>query len=298
MRRWLTASVEAASHVSDRWALWLPGALAWMVTVGWLALIVGVARPATEAELTFMGAAIFTSGTWPWNGIAIVVAGLLVAGAAIALASLAEAVLLHGRLARTAHVGAIFAIGVACAIPLLVATAALGSALVPIAPGEFNDPNASEGEALLRTLLALSPFAVAMVLASVLGATFHAAAIRAPRDPDGIRHSLAMAPAALRRAGTAAVAQVLALLLARIGYLVLAAILLRVLWDPIDDRLGSEGFGVAAVLLLVGFVAIWLCLVLAGGALHAWGSVSWTRLLDARGREAGAVEQMESRSRP
>jgi hypothetical protein len=45
-------------------------------------------------------------------------------------------------------------------------------------------------------------------------------------------------------------------------------------------------------------VAIWLCLVLAGGALHAWGSLSWTRLLDARGAEGGAVAQMESRSRP
>jgi hypothetical protein len=45
-------------------------------------------------------------------------------------------------------------------------------------------------------------------------------------------------------------------------------------------------------------VSIWLCLVLAGGALHAWGSVSWTRLLEARGRDAGAVAQLESRSRP
>ena len=71
-----------------------------------------------------------------------------------------------------------------------------------------------------------------------------------------------------------------------------------VLWAPIESRLSEEGFGVAVVLLLVGFVAIWLCLVLAGGALHAWGSVSWTRLLEARGRDAGAVAQMESRSRP
>ena len=32
-------------------------------------------------------------------------------------------------------------------------------------------------------------------------------------------------------------------------------------------------------LLLVGFVAIWLCLVLAGGALHAWSAATWSRLL-------------------
>jgi hypothetical protein len=26
-------------------------------------------------------------------------------------------------------------------------------------------------------------------------------------------------------------------------------------------------------------VAIWLCLVLAGGALHAWSATTWSRLL-------------------
>ena len=57
-----------------------------MVTVGWLALIAGVATPPTAAELTFLGADTFTSGLWPWNGIAIVVVALLLIGLAIALA--------------------------------------------------------------------------------------------------------------------------------------------------------------------------------------------------------------------
>ena len=105
MHRWLTASAQAASHVADRSSLWLPGALAWMVTVGWLALIVGVATPPTVAELTFFGADTFTSGLWPWNGIAIVVVALLLIGLAIALDSVAEAVLLHGRRATPAECG-------------------------------------------------------------------------------------------------------------------------------------------------------------------------------------------------
>ncbi|HVQ24491.1 MAG TPA: hypothetical protein VMV01_04915, partial [Planctomycetota bacterium] len=80
MRRWLNASVPAASRVADHSSLWLPGALAWMMTVGWIALIVGVARPPSDADLTFFGARIFTSGAWPWNGVALVVAvALLVA---------------------------------------------------------------------------------------------------------------------------------------------------------------------------------------------------------------------------
>ena len=137
-----------------------------------------------------------------------------------------------------------------------------------------------------------------MVLAAMLGSAVHAAAIRARAETGGPWSALAAAPRSLGRAGSAAVVQIVAHFAARIGYLVVATVLLRVLWAPIEARLSEEGFGVAVVLLLVGFVAIWLCLVLAGGALHAWGSVSWTRLLEARGRDAGAVAQMESRSRP
>jgi hypothetical protein len=73
-------------------------------------------------------------------------------------------------------------------------------------------------------------------------------------------------------------------LIARVAYLAVAAIGLRVLWAPIGLRLEAGGMDPAVGLLLVGFVAIWLCLVLGGGALHAWGSTSWTRVL-GRSRE-------------
>jgi hypothetical protein len=297
MRRWLTASAQAGSHVADHSGLWLSGALAWMVTVGWLALIAAVARPPTAAELTFLGADAFTSGLWPWNGIAIVIVALLLIGLAIILASIAEAVLLHGRRATTADVRATFVVGVICVIPLLVATVALGAALFVVAPGTFNDPN-PDGGPLLRTIVELAPFAAAMLLAAMLGSAVHAAATRARPESGGAWSALAAAPRSLGRGGTAAVVQIIAHTVARIGFLVVATVLLRVLWAPIEARLSEEGFGIAGVLLLVGFVAIWLCLVLAGGALHAWGSVSWTRLLEARGRDAGAVAPMESRSRP
>jgi hypothetical protein len=297
MHRWQTASAQAASHVADRSSLWLPGALAWMVTFGWLALILGVASPPSVAELTFFGAGAFTSGLWPWNGIAILIVGLLLVGLAVLLSSVAEAVLLHGRRTGAGDVRAIFAVGVVCVVPLLLTAVAFGAALFVIAPGTFNDPDPAGGP-LVRTVLALAPFVAAMVLAAMLGSAVHAAAIRARAETDGPWSALAAAPRSLGRAGTAAVVQTVAHFAARIGYLVVATVLLRVLWAPIEARLSEEGFGVAVVLLLLGFVAIWLCLVLAGGALHAWGSVSWTRLLEARGREAGAVAQMESRSRP
>jgi hypothetical protein len=297
MRRWLDASLSAASDVVDRSSLWLPGALAWMVTVGWLALLLGVARPPTVAELTFFGAGIVTSGQWPWNGIAMLAAVVGLTAIAIALGSAAEAALLHGRRARPADVRRAFLVGVICVVPLAVATAALLVALSFVARGAFNAPEPGGGP-LLRALLALGPLVAVALLAVVLGAAVHAAAIRSAGEGRGAWTALRAAPARLGRTGTAAAAQVLALLVARIGYVAVTVILLRVLWAPIDDRLSGEGFGLAVILLLVGFVAIWLCLVLAGGALHAWGSLAWTRLLDTRGAEAGAVVQMESRSRP
>jgi hypothetical protein len=295
MHRWLTASAQAASYVADRASLWLTGALAWMVTVGWLALIVGVAPAPTVAELTFFGAGAFTSGLWPWNGIAILIVGLLLVGLAVALASVAEAVLLRGRRAGPADVRAIFVVGLICIAPLLVTAVAFGAFLFAVAPGTFNDPD-PDGGPLVRTILALAPFVAAMVLAAMLGSAVHAAAIRSRSETGSPWSALAAAPRTLGGGGSAAVVQVVAQFVARFVFLLVATILLRVLWSPIESRLTEEGFGVAVVLLLVGFVAIWLCLVLAGGALHAWGSVSWTRLLESRGRDAGAVAHMESRS--
>jgi hypothetical protein len=85
----------------------------------------------------------------------------------------------------------------------------------------------------------------------------------------------------------------------RIAYVLLAAVLLRVLWAPIGERLSGAGIDAAVGLLLVGFVAIWLCLVLGGGALHAWGSASWSRVLDPRASDARpGPARMETSSRP
>ena len=294
MGRWLRIAVEAAAHVADHSGLWLPGALAWMVTVGWVALVAGVARPPTVAALTFFGAGIVTSGAWPWNGVAILAGVVLVAALAIALASLAEAALLHGR-RMGGEVGRIFAVSAACVMPVALVAAAGLLALPVVAQREFNSPVTGAGP-VVRTLLGLWPLVGALVVAALAGAAIHAVAIRA--SSADWTTSLRAAPGMLAAAGGGALIQAVAAFVARLAYVALAIVLLRVLWGPIEVRLENDGFGVAVIGLLVGFVAIWLCLVLAGGALHAWGSVSWTRLLELRGGEAGTVAQMETSSRP
>ncbi len=85
----------------------------------------------------------------------------------------------------------------------------------------------------------------------------------------------------------AGMAQAASVLVLRMGYLAVSVLILAMLWAPIGSRLAVDGFDIATSLLLVGFVAIWLCLVLAGGALHAWGSVTWTGILDGGARRHG-----------
>jgi hypothetical protein len=78
------------------------------------------------------------------------------------------------------------------------------------------------------------------------------------------------------------------------------AALLGVLWHPIGIRLSGEGIDAAIVPLLVGFVAIWLCLVLGGGALHAWASVTWTGVLgsDDPGADGAGLRPQGAPHRP
>jgi hypothetical protein len=298
MRHWWRESTAAAGAVADRPLLWLPGALAWTVTIGWAALVIGVGRPLGDGELTFIGAGIFASGAWPWNLVAIGVAGFAVALLAFALASAGEAALLRGARATTADIRHLFVLGVVCAAPVLVGLLALATATVIVGPAEFNAPNQELGP-VARTALRLSPILVTIAVAASAGAAIHAAAARSVVAGRTAAGSLRGAPRALARTGISALVQASALLVARIIYLVICAILLRVLWAPIGIRLAEAGIDAAVALLLVGFVAIWLCLLLGGGALHAWGSVSWTRVLGARVTEpGGSRERMESSTGP
>ena len=294
MRPWSSSTTRAAVQVADRPGLWLPGALAWTVTIGWLALVVGVVRPPSTAGLTFAGAGIVTSGAWPWNAVGLGAAALGIALLAFGLAAAGEASLLIGPRASARDVARVMLLGLVCAAPTLLAILALATATAIVAPLEFNAPNQQLGP-LPRTMGRLAPFLVAIAVAASAGAAVHAAAIRAMAEGRTVMDALRSSPRLLARAGRSALSQAGAILTARVAYLAVSATLLRVLWAPIDDRLAVGGMEPAAALLLVGFVAIWLCLVLGGGALHAWGSVSWTAVLGTSAPGPGSGrERMET----
>jgi hypothetical protein len=290
MRAWWRAAAHAADIVASQPDTWLPGALAWSLTLGWLPLVVAVAAPPSVADLTFFGAGIYTSGAWPWNAIVAGIGAALVATAVVVLTALAEAILatIGRRVPTLAEVMRVAAIGIVAAAPAVVAMVAAGTAFVIVALDEFTSPGAADP--LLRTIGRLLPFGVALLVAWVAGGLLHAAASRAVvRGGDGVARALVRAPGRLRRTGSPVLLVAIAGLVARALFLVVAVLLLGVLWRSIAVRLAMSGIDAALVPLLVGFVAIWLCLIVGGGALHAWTSLTWTLVLDGhRPRTDGA----------
>jgi hypothetical protein len=295
MRHWWAAARDSAITVADRAGMWLPGALAWSLTLGWIPLVVAVARPPTVADLTFLGARVYTDGSWPWNAVAAGVGAFLLLAVGFVLVTLAEAALLDRRRHQGISAGAmgrLMGIGIVAAAPVAAAILATGIAAVMVAIREFNVP--TPGDPMLRTIGRIVPFLVAVGVVWIAAGVLHAAASRgAILGGHGLIAALLSAPRRLARPGVATVIHVLAYVIVRVGYLGLSIVLLGVLWEPIGMRLAGRAFDVAALPLLVGFVAIWLCLVLGGGALHAWGSLTWTRVLAGPTARPGTAEHAQ-----
>jgi len=285
VRRWSAAAGASLRHVADRPALWLPGALAWLATIGWVPFVIAVVSTPSVAELTYLGSRFWTSGLWPWNAVLVAAGAVAVAVVALSLASAANAVLLAAagrRQAATRDAGSLLVLALLGAIPVAFCALAIAVGVIAVGPAEFNRPQA-ETSPILRTAARLAPLllftGLLALVASTLAGLAGRGAIRAG-DPAG---GLAAVPGLVRRAGRAGIVHLTAAAIVGLAYLVLTALLLTVLWEPIAVGLdAAAGIDLAAGLLLVGFVAIWLCLVLAGGVVHAWASMTASALLGDR----------------
>ena len=283
MRRWWSEAAAAADLVAGRGDLWVSGALAWTLTVGWLPLVIAVARPPTVADLTFLGARVYTSGAWPLNAVGAGIGVLFIGLAILVLVAVAEASLVAvGRGAISAgDVSLVAGIGLVTAAPAIALGLATATAFVLVATREFTAPGA--GDPMLRSVLQLAPLFVAIVIVWAVGSVAHAVALRATLlGRASFVEALRLVPSLVRASAGPVAVTAVAWLVLTIAYVALASMLLTVLWSPIETRLALDGIDAAAVPLLVGFVAIWLCIVLGGGALHAWTSVTWTGVLDDR----------------
>jgi hypothetical protein len=295
MGRWLAAAAPALSLVADRPTLWLPGALAWLGGFGWLPFVVAVGRPPTQSELTYFGAGLQTSGLWPLNLVLLAAAAVGIVVLAIAIASLGNAALdaaLAGREVAPADVGHRFVAAMVAVLPMALAAFVLLLAVIAVAPTEFTRPG-SATSAVVRVAVRVAPIAAASAIVALVAATLGDLAGRLAVRSGDVATGLLRTPGAVRRLGLAGLAHAVASLLAGGVSLVVAAALLGVLWAPIGAALGSgAAMDARTGALLVGFIGIWLCLVLVGGALHAWTSATWTGLLrDDDRRPAGAARE-------
>ena len=298
---WLDNAAAAARVAGGRVDLWLPGALAALPWLGWLPLVVTVGATPRTSDLAFMGADLLSSSLFPLNVILISIVAALAVLVACLVASLAEASLLRAQGLGTpgrpmAHeVEVTFSVMLLAVLPAVAVGAALVSGVAAVAPAEFGAPDLGIPLAV-RIALRLAPLLVAFTVLTLLGQSFAAL---------GLRRAVGPAARPLGEAAKAALREILRHPVRRLGVAVtafmtdlvavaLAVALLRVLWAPIGADLGVGAMvSPTALLLLVGFVAIWLAVILAFGVLHVLFSTWWSLESGALPGEA-AAEPMEA----
>ncbi len=303
MRRWLGGASGAARLVSNRGELWIPGALAALAFIGWLPLALAIVPLPDASDLEFFGENLYSSGAWPWNVLLLSIATLFGILTVCLVGALGESALQRGlrplldelpvsgerhapEETLTGEAAVTFVVFLVALLPAAAAVMGLATGIATVAPGEFQSPDIG-GPVLVRIARAVAPLIALVLLLILLGQAFGSSAQRravGPR-PQPLAAAFADAGRDLRRRPVAMVGTALVSLLALVALTVLATLLLRVLWAPIGAALrGGELASPPTALLLVGFVAIWLCLVLAAGALHAWASAWWS--LELRHRPA------------
>jgi hypothetical protein len=297
--QWLRNASAAVRLAADRGDLWLAGALGALGYVAWLPLVLAVSSVPRASDLAFMGAGIFSSELFPLNLLLLATLAALGILIGCLLAALAEAILLRGlglgtpQRPLTREVEVVFSVVLVAVLPAVAVAAALLSGVAAVAPAEFGAPDAGVPLAL-RIALRLLPLLAGLAILAVAGQALGGVAIRKVVGPGALSVAASLKAALqdliahpARRIGLALVSLALDVLA-----VVLGVALLRVLWAPIGaDLAGGQLISPQALLLLVGFVAVWLAVILAFGALHVWISAWWSLELGAWGERAPVGSQ-------
>jgi hypothetical protein len=294
-REWLRHAGEAARLSADRGDLWLPGALGALAYLAWLPLVLSVAVPPRASDLAFLGAGLLSSELFPLNVLLIALLAALGVLVACLVAAFAETALLRsvgrgtpGR-PMLRDLEATFSVVLVAVLPAVAAAAAVVSGIAAVAPAEFGAPDLGVPLAL-RIAGRLAPLLVLLGVLAWLGQAVGAVAIRRAvgRDPLAIGAAVRTAIGDVVRHPARRLGLALTSFAADVLAVGLAVVLLRALWAPIGaDLAAGRLISPSVLLLLVGFVAIWLAITLAFGALHAWVSTWWSLELGSP-QEAGA----------
>jgi hypothetical protein len=292
---WWRRGAAAANLASNRPDLWLPGALVSLLFLGWLPFVLVVVRLPGPGDLPFLAASLTGSPLFPWNLVGLLALVSVAVLLGFVLVAVGEAALLargggRGLAGRrpAAAVARMAAVLLLAALPAVAAGVMLGVQIAVVAPAEFQSPDIGGGP-MLRTLLAVAPFVAVIGVAAYVGQLIGAPALRrvagtpgAGSGGESIGHAVAGAMGDLARGAPRLAATAAVTLLVHLTWTVAVFGLLTVLWRPIAAGLAAGlSFDLVIPALLLGFVAIWICLVVGGGALHAWASVWWSSELAA-----------------
>jgi hypothetical protein len=285
MRTWLQHAVTAGRIVGDRPDLWIAGALAWLAYGGLLVFLGAVVPFPSLADVAFFTADIAVSGSaLP----ALVLGASVLVGFIVLLVlhAVGDSVVigqLDGRRGWLGAAGELLAVHLVASVPVAAAGLLLAWRLAVVAPAEYQSPDIGGPLALRIAGGVLPELLLTLVVLLVVQAITAGAAWRvAGRSREPLAGALPGAVRAAWRGPLRHLGVALTTLLAHVAYGTLVFLLLRVLYAPIGASIGAGDVrDIAVVSLLVGFVAIWLCLVLGGGALHAWASAWWAEELES-----------------
>jgi hypothetical protein len=265
---WLRRGAVSARLAAERSDLWVPGALVSFAGAGWIVLLATVAPPPSAPGLAGFGLQLAASPWWPWNVAVLGVAILSGIGTLLLAVAFGEVAMLMGLTterpeARPLSVPRATGVLAVASLPVVVVVLLLAWLAVP---------GVLEGSPTGPLWLWLVPVAIATVAAQPFGA----AVLRLPRRA-GI--------AAVGRRGHRLIPQAAITMTAFVAGQLLTASILALLWRPLATRLADVGpVEPSTAILLVGFVWIWLVLVILAGAGQAWTAAWWSAELDA---EAG-----------
>jgi hypothetical protein len=277
MRGWLSGALVAARLASDRSELWLPGALPPFAAAGWLVLLVTVAPLPDVAGATGLGLQIMASPWWPWNAVVLAVAVVSGLATLLLVVAFGEVALLMGLADEDTDAAGPLptvprAMGVLTlvTVPVLAAAVALAWLAAPAVVDAVAVPDPTT-PVFLRFLRVTWPYLLGMAVVIVVAQAVGAAALRRRGyGPGAVGRRV---PRLLPQAAVTMAAFV-------IGQLATAYVL-ALLWRPLEGRLGDGGLAQPTTLiLLLGFVWIWLVLVVLAGVVQAWTSAWWNVAMD------------------
>lgn len=278
MRDWLGGALAAARLVAHRSDLWPAGALIALASVGWAVFLAVVAPSPDEGDVAYLGVSVLGSPFWPWNGVVLLAAILSGIATLLLLVAYGEVWLmaaLSGGHADGGHasVGRAMAVLGLAATPIAALTGLLGWAAVPAFIDAYTHPDPATPY-LLRVVALAWPALLVLAPTAVLAQALGAAALRGTWQD---------AVATVRRRGHRIVSLAAVTFTVFISAQLGTVVALRLLWAPLDARLSGENLAEpSTAILLLGFVWIWLLLVILAGVVQAWISAWWSRELEPR----------------